>query len=143
MLKYPSNIIEKFLEKNYEIGLLKFIEEICLKDNIAGKYILKIKNLLNFLILELIRSNYGNYVVQKALRISKDSVKKKMIFAILSNLEKIKESRLIVKWRNILLMNLPSSDEIDGEEMKMMLLMIYGNGNVNMNMNGKNNLIVN
>jgi hypothetical protein len=37
MLKYPSNIVEKFLEKNYEFGLLKFIEEICRSDNIAGK----------------------------------------------------------------------------------------------------------
>lgn len=36
MLKYPSNIVEKFLEKNYEIGLLKFNEELCNSVNVAG-----------------------------------------------------------------------------------------------------------
>lgn len=38
MHKYPSNVIEKFLETSYENGLLKFIEEFSNSHNKAGKY---------------------------------------------------------------------------------------------------------
>ena len=40
MQKYPSNIVEKFLEKDYKIGLLKFVEELSKSDLIAGKFLL-------------------------------------------------------------------------------------------------------
>ncbi len=107
---------------------------------------------LNFLffILELIKNNYGNYVVQKALKISKNLPKKKIIFAILNNLEKINDFKLMAKWKNIILMNLPSSSssssssELDKEDMEIKLLMIYGNKNVrNLNYNANANTILN
>lgn len=44
MLKYPSNIIEKFLEKNYEEGLLRFIKELEIFENKAGKDFTLINN---------------------------------------------------------------------------------------------------
>ena len=80
------------------------------------------------------KNNYGNYVVQKALKISKNLAKKKLIFAILNDLGKIKDVKLTAKWRNIILMNLPSAstNEIEKEEMERILIMI---NNVNFNVN--------
>jgi len=43
MLKYPSNIVEKFLEKNYEIGLLKFVEELSRSSFVAGNNLILFK----------------------------------------------------------------------------------------------------
>lgn len=64
------------------------------------------------------KNNYGNYVVQKALRISTGIPKLKLIISILKNIEKIGEKKLIAKWRNIVISCLPNENEmnnIDGD----------------------------
>jgi hypothetical protein len=49
----------------------------------------------------LIKSNYGNYVIQKALKISSVTNKLSLINAILQNLEKLGDKKLMVKWKHI------------------------------------------
>ncbi len=64
------------------------------------------------------KNNYGNYVVQKALKISSGSPKLKLIISILKNIEKIGDKKLIAKWKSIVISCLPSEIEmnnVDGE----------------------------
>jgi hypothetical protein len=78
------------------------------------------------------KNNYGNYVVQKALRLSKGMHKNKLISTILKNLEKIGDRKLIMKWKSIVdshvsvnenesfnyFMNQNNSFQIDNRSMK-------------------------
>lgn len=64
------------------------------------------------------KNNYGNYVVQKALKISSGTPKQKLIISILKNIEKIGDKKLIAKWKSIVINYLPSDNEmnnIDGD----------------------------
>ena len=47
------------------------------------------------------KNNYGNYVVQKALKLAKGENKLKLIQIILKNIEKIGDKKLIAKWKSI------------------------------------------
>ena len=93
MMKFSSNAVEKLFEKGGDLIISKFIEENYLNDKMSGKYIL--------IILDLMRNNYGNYVVQKALKLSSVSNKQKIISLILKNIDKIGDLKLILKWRLI------------------------------------------
>ena len=84
-LKYSSNVVEKLMEKS-EIILKDYINEIC-KD---GK------------ISEIMKNNFGNYVIQKALKISVNEDKKKLIEEVNKNIFKINDKKLILKWKSIL-----------------------------------------
>ena len=84
-LKYSSNVVEKLMEKS-EIILKEYINEIC-KD---GK------------ISEIMKNNFGNYVIQKALKISVNEDKKKLIEEVNKNIFKINDKKLILKWKSIL-----------------------------------------
>ena len=84
-LKYSSNVVEKLMEKS-EIILKEYINEIC-KD---GK------------ISEIMKNNFGNYVIQKALKISISEDKKKLIEEVSKNIYKINDKKLILKWKSIL-----------------------------------------
>ncbi len=71
-----------------------------------------------YFILDLMKNNFGNYVVQKALKISTGAPKLKLIVSILKNIEKIGDKKLIIKWRNIVIGCLPKEIEmnnIDGD----------------------------
>jgi hypothetical protein len=48
------------------------------------------------------KNNYGNYVVQKALKLSSDFNKRRIIELIMKNLDKIGEKKLVMKWRFII-----------------------------------------
>jgi len=64
------------------------------------------------------KNNYGNYVVQKALKISLGGSKLKLIISILKNFEKIGDKKLMSKWKNIIFIYLPNENEmnnIDGD----------------------------
>lgn len=52
-------------------------------------------------IIKLVKNNYGNYVVQKALKLATGKYKMMLINAILKNLDKIGEVKLMLKWQNI------------------------------------------
>lgn len=47
------------------------------------------------------KNNYGNYVIQKALKLSTGLAKTSLINAILKNLDKIGEVKLTLKWQSI------------------------------------------
>ncbi len=49
------------------------------------------------------KNNYGNYVIQKALKITKGEIKKKLVDTILKNIEKLGEKKIIDKWKLILM----------------------------------------
>lgn len=85
MEKYSSNVIEKCFEKGYEILYAGLIDEI-FKDS---------------KIINLIKSPYGNYVIQKALKLSKGVYRKKLIGLILKDIKKLEDKKLIAKWKLI------------------------------------------
>jgi len=92
--KYSSNVIEKCLEKGGELFINNFVDEVCSLDR-AG---------------DLMKNGYGNYVMQKALKVAKGNTKTKLISILLKNIQKIGDRKLILKWKNILeahLMNAP------------------------------------
>ena len=63
----------------------KFIEEINYKTKIV----------------DLMKNNFGNFVVQKALKMANDKNLLKLLQLIIKNLEKLGEKKLILKWRSI------------------------------------------
>jgi len=85
MQKYSSNVVEKCLEKGDEQVITKFIEEVCQHTRV----------------IDLMKNSYGNYVVQKALKISTGSNKSKLVSAINKNLDKLSDKKLINKWKAI------------------------------------------
>jgi hypothetical protein len=48
------------------------------------------------------KNNYGNYVVQKALKLAKLPFKEQLITSIVKNIEKIGDRKLIFKWQSII-----------------------------------------
>jgi hypothetical protein len=93
MQKYSSNVVEKCIEKSEEFALNKFIEEVSYMNRVAGMDIR--------LTLDLMKNNYGNYVVQKALKLAHSPLKEQLIGSIIKNIEKIGDRKLIFKWQNI------------------------------------------
>ena len=87
--KYSSNVIERFIEKDEEI-LNEFIDEI-IKSN---------------RIYEIMKSNYGNYVIQKVIKLSKNNYKTKIVFCAAKDIENLIENKLILKWKSLLLPHL-------------------------------------
>ena len=84
-LKYSSNAIERIIEKNKN-NLDNYINEICIENNLS----------------ELMLNNYGNYVIQKAIKLSNGKSRDTLIQNILKNLYVIKDQKISNKWRNII-----------------------------------------
>ena len=83
--KYSSNAIERIIEKNNN-NLEFYINEICSENNI----------------IELMINNYGNYVVQKAIKLSSGESQERLIQEIIKNLCKLEDRKIINKWRTII-----------------------------------------
>ena len=83
--KYGSNVVERCLEKD-ETLLNNYIDEIINSNHIY----------------EVMRSNFGNYVIQKAIKLSKGESKNKLIFNAAKDVNKLNDCKLIVKWKSIL-----------------------------------------
>ncbi len=49
----------------------------------------------------LIKNNYGNYVLQKALKLANINTKLSLVNTVLQNLEKLGDKKLIIKWKHI------------------------------------------
>ena len=96
--KYASNVVERCIEKDEEI-LNNYIDEIVDSNKIY----------------EVMRSNYGNYVIQKAIKLSKGENKNKLVFNAAKEINKLNDSKLIIKWKSILSphINELSSDQIN------------------------------
>jgi hypothetical protein len=93
MSKYSSNVVEKCLERGGDEVLIKFIEEICHKSKLLGKYYLTLSDLM--------KNSFGNYVVQKALKLSSGHLKAKLTNNIKKNMEKLTDPKLVNKWQSI------------------------------------------
>ena len=83
--KYASNVIERCIEKDKDI-LDNYINEIIESNCIS----------------DVMKSNYGNYVVQKVIKISKGENKKKFVFNAAKDVDKLNDNKLIQKWKSIL-----------------------------------------
>ena len=84
--KYASNVIERCIEKDGEL-LNNYIDEI----------------VKSYYIHEVMRSNYGNYVIQKAIKLAKNDYKNKLVFNAAFLVNNLKENKLITKWKSILM----------------------------------------
>ncbi len=84
-LKYSSNVIERIIEKNKN-NLDNYINEICIGNNLS----------------ELMLNNYGNYVIQKAIKLSTGKSQDIIIQKLLKNLYVIEDKKISNKWRNII-----------------------------------------
>lgn len=73
------------------------------------------------------KNNYGNYVVQKALKISCGAPKLKLIISILKNIEKIGDKKLIVKWKNIVISCLPKENEMNNMDGDLIYKLLKSN----------------
>ena len=96
--KYASNVVERCIEKD---------------ENILNNYIEEIININK--ICEVMKSNYGNYVIQKAIKLAKGEYKKKLVFNAAKDINKLKEPKLIKKWKSILS---PNIKELSNEQLK-------------------------
>ena len=84
--KYASNVMERFIEKDKEV-LANYIDEIIWSKKIY----------------EIMKSKFGNYVIQKAIKLAKNENKKKLIFNAAIMINHLKEKKLITKWKSILI----------------------------------------
>ena len=98
MEKYASNVIERFIERDERV-LVLYIDEI----------------VKNGKIYEIMKSKFGNYVIQKAIKLSKNESKKKLVFNAAFMINNLKDCKLIAKWKSILMphINELSSDSIN------------------------------
>ena len=99
--KYASNVIERFIEKDENI-LKEFIDEIINSNRIH----------------DVMRSNYGNYVIQKAIKISKNENKKKLVFYAAKDINNLNENKLIPKWKSLLLPHIKDLTSEQIQELK-------------------------
>ena len=83
--KFSSNAVERIIEKNNE-NLVYYIDQICENDNLS----------------EVITNNYGNYVIQKAVKLSSGKSQEKLIKEIMKNLHKLEDKKIINKWKMII-----------------------------------------
>jgi hypothetical protein len=83
--KFSSNVVERCIEKSDDI-LNNYINEVCSSNKIN----------------EIMKNNYGNYVIQKALKLSSGKSKKLLVITVQNNINKLKEKKLIIKWHSIL-----------------------------------------
>ena len=84
--KYASNVVERFIERDERV-LKEYIEEIVG----SGK------------IYEIMKSKFGNYVIQKAIKLAKNDYKNKLVFNAAFLVNNLKENKLITKWKSILM----------------------------------------
>ena len=89
MEKYSSNVMEKYIEKSDDI-LSEYIDEIIK----SGK------------INEVMKNNFGNFVIQKALKLSSGENKRKLVIEVSRNIYKLNDKKLIVKWRELIMSDL-------------------------------------
>ena len=96
--KYASNVVERCIEKDEDI-LNNYINEIVNSNHIY----------------DVMRSNYGNYVIQKALKLSKGENKNKLVYSAAKDVNKLNDNKLIIKWKSILS---PHIKDLSPEEKK-------------------------
>jgi hypothetical protein len=89
--KFSSNVIERILEKN-EKNVDDYINIICEGCNLV----------------EILKNKYGNFVIKKAINLSKGKNKDKLINGINDNLKFLDNPKIINKWKGNLGLNFSS-----------------------------------
>ena len=84
-LKYSSNVIERIIVKNKN-NLDYYIQVICIENTLS----------------ELMLNKYGNYVIQKAIKLSSGKSKDIITQEIVKNLHIIEDKKIINKWKMII-----------------------------------------
>ena len=93
MEKFASNVIERCIEKDSDI-LLRFINDLVNSNRIS----------------EVMKDNYGNFVVQKTLKLASGYSKNILIMEISNNVYKLNNKKLISKWKSLLIPYLSNND---------------------------------
>lgn len=88
--KYSSNVIERCLEKSQTI-IAMYSEEV------SGR------------IAEVMKSSYGNYVIQKALKVAQGRTREFLAVNVNKNIYKLYDKKLIAKWKAIVSFYLESN----------------------------------
>ncbi len=83
--KFASNVIERFIEKDNEV-LLKFINDLVISKRS----------------LEVMKDNYGNFVIQKALKLACGPSKNILVIELYNNVDKLNNKKLILKWKSLI-----------------------------------------
>jgi len=83
---YSSNVLEKCFERLKDLILVPFIVETS----------------MNLGVVDLMKHSYGNYVIQKAIKLSDGNNKKNYISLISKNINKLQDKKLIYKWFSII-----------------------------------------
>lgn len=94
MQKYSSNVVERCIEKNNKL-LSQFINEIYSSERIA----------------EVMKNNFGNYVIQKALKISTGKERTLLAEIVNNNIFKLNDKKLIAKWKSIVFPYINNNNE--------------------------------
>ena len=89
--KFSSNVIERILEKN-EKNVDDYINIICEGCNLV----------------EILKNKYGNFVIKKAINLSKGKNKDKLINGINDSLKFLDNPKIINKWKGNLGLNFSS-----------------------------------
>ena len=113
-----KEIIELFDKKFYNLSLEKYasnVVERCIEkdDKILNNYIDEIININR--ICDVMKSNYGNYVVQKAIKLAKGDYIQKLVYNAAKDINKLGDQKLIKKWKSILL---PYIKELTNEQLE-------------------------
>ena len=66
---------------------------------ILSEYIKELSE--NDLIGEVMKNSFGNYVIQKALKIAKGGNEKELAESVNRNIYKLNDKKLILKWKNM------------------------------------------
>ena len=98
--KYASNVVERCIEKDEKI-LNIYIDEIININRIC----------------DVMRSNYGNYVIQKAIKLAQGDYKQKLIYNAAKDINKLSDQKLIKKWKYILF---PHIKELTNEQKEIL-----------------------
>jgi len=85
-----------------------------LKDSILIPFIEETS--INIKVIDLMRHSYGNYVIQKALKLSNGVIKKNYISLIMRNIQKLNDKKLIYKWTTIVENSVRTSDQGDNKK---------------------------
>jgi hypothetical protein len=92
-------------------------------------------------IIDLMKSSYGNYVVQKALKLATGVNKKKLINAVVKQIEKLPDKKLMNKWRMIVDSNLHLNLGLPNNNMNGNLNMSHSSNNSGISNNSMNNMM--
>lgn len=65
----------------------------------------------------MIKNSFGNYVIQKALKVADGEIKQKLLLEVRNNIEYLNDKKIIKKWKSILN---TLGNEFESDYVKMM-----------------------